>query len=300
MAKYIIASDLHLRPDRPLCRLDPDWYTTQRDMMNEIVSLANSNNADLLICGDIFDVPNVPSSILSLFIETIMVLKKGLQCHVIAGNHSLPWHKQENLQNSSIGVIASLEGVNGFPVTYHPCDDNTADGIFEHSCKVASDISMVHTLTFKKEDDIPFGAKGYTASQLLEKYPDSKYICTGDNHTNFVYKEGKRYVINPGSTSVQTANAIDYCPVVYLLDDVEVEVESIKLKYHDSAMITSDHLKEKHERDDRISAFVERVQNSGQMSLSFVDNLYRALDASQAPEGVRNIIRELEEEHGGA
>lgn len=299
--KYIVTSDLHLRPDMPICRKDPDWMETQRDVLRQLVKYSYEFDAELLICGDIFDVPNVPSSVVSMFIQEMMPLRSHGNRHIasiIAGNHSLPWHKQENLYSSSIGIIASLFGED-FPISYNDCEDNTKDGIFEHAAEIARgpSIYMVHTLTFKSPDDIPFGAKGYCASQLLDKYPDAKFIFTGDNHTAFVYEDDGRYVINPGSPIIQSASAIDYKPVCYYVDTEKKEIKELPMP-NDPDMLTRDHLEEKHQRDDRISAFVEKVKNNGKVSLSFFDNLARTLEDTRVPEEVKMILDELRMEVG--
>ena len=67
---------------------------------------------------------------------------------------------------------------------------------------------------------------------------------------------------------------------------------------NDPDMLTRDHLEEKHQRDDRISAFVEKVKNNGKVSLSFFDNLARTLEDTRVPEEVKMILDELRMEVG--
>jgi hypothetical protein len=199
---------------------------------------------------------------------------------------------------SSIGILASLNG-DTFPIVYHSCEDKTQDGIFEHSVLIHNTTYMLHTLTFDKEDSIPFGARAYSAKQIFEKYPDAEFICTGDNHTAFHVQSGKRHLINPGTPIIQSANMIDYSPVCYLIDDHTVEKIDL---YNDRAFITNNHLLEKHERDNRIAAFIVAVKKKkpylGGTSLSFFDNLAKTMEETQVPEEVKSILEELRMEVG--
>jgi predicted phosphodiesterase len=286
MYRAVVTSDLHLRADRPLCRLDPDWMEAQRNKLKELVGHANRLDADLLICGDIFDTPNVPASVVNLFIQEMN--KMNQRVHIIAGNHSLPYHKQENLMSSSIGIIAILED---YPIIYHPCKDNTMDGIFEHAYQFNATMAMVHTLTFEKE--IPFGARAYTAKQILDRYDEVKFIFTGDNHTAFHYENNGRHVINPGTPIIQSASMLDYQPICYYINGDEVQ---IILLSSDRDMLTDNHLQEKHERDDRISAFVDVVKRNGQVSLSFLDNLTRTIEKNNIAKEIIAMLEEIQRE----
>lgn len=288
--KLGISADNHLRPDLPLCRMDSDFIATQRNVLAFSVNECNKRNAHFVIAGDLFDVPRVTPSIVNMFLDEIMKLKN--KCFVIAGNHSLPWHKQENLADSSIGAIASLTTSESV-FQYLPCDEMNDDGRFEHSAELTKDILLVHTLTFPSKDDIPYGAKAVSAYQLLDKYPQYKWIITGDYHHHFVVKDKDRYVINPGCTTIQTADMLDYEPGMYYIDTDKEEIEWIKLP-NDISVLTDSHLKDKKERDGRIDSFIETVKKNGKMTLSFDDNLEKALMGIDPD--IITIFDELKEE----
>lgn len=287
--KYIITADQHYRPDLPLCRHDVNWMETQRNNLEFIVNLANQNGADIIMAGDTFDVPRVPPSITNMFLDEIIKLKGT--CYMLAGNHCLPWHKLENLKDSSMGIIASIS----MPAThlqYLDTMETSENGRFEHVAFLNDEIAVVHTLTF--ENEIPYGANGTTAQELLNKYPH-KYIITGDNHTGFIYKNNGRMVINPGCTLIQTADMIDYTPRVVLFDDGEISWINLP---NDKTTISDQHIQEKKERDARISAFVETVRNNGKISLSFLDNLKKAMN-NLTDQDIIDILLELMEEANG-
>jgi len=306
--KYIHTADEHLRLDRPLCRTDLDWMQTQTDILTFIVDKANELDADWLIGGDLFDVPRVPPSIINMFLNAVRRLDN--KCYIIAGNHCLPWHKQENLMDSSIGILASLTDKK---IHYLPCEEYNNEGRFEHSVALTDDVLLVHTLTFPTEEDIPYGANATHSLQLLQKYPKCKFILTGDMHQSFVFKDKDRYVINPGCTTIQTADMLDYQPKVYFIDtgdkiDVttqqdkepvyrygNVKIEAINLP-NDVALLTDSHLKEKKDRDSRIDSFIQTVKKNGKMTLSFEDNLKKAMETSGLSQDVISILEEIRSE----
>lgn len=314
--RFIVTGDNHLRPDLPLCRLDEDWMATQKRHLDFIVDQANLRDADIICTGDLFDVPRVPPEVVSLFINAMAVLIG--KCYVIAGNHSLPWHKLENVDSSSVGILKAIAKTNK-KIVYLDATEYTENGRFEHTCKLedyvpeAGGIYVTHTLTFPSTADIPFGIEGTSAYTLLKKYPDAQFIFTGDYHHNFRVEDDGRYVINPGCMNIQAADLIDYDPIIVYVDTgnaINVSVKSDKFPVYrrtgfelevipmpnDKEVLTRNHLDQKQERDERISSFVETIMHDGQIGLSFEDNLKATMLATKVSQAVRDIITEVEEE----
>lgn len=304
MSNYIVTADWHLRNDRPLCRLDEDWIETQRDMIRQIVKLANDRDAEIVIGGDLYHTPIVPARISHLFLSEIRKCRNAV--YVMGGNHALLNHREENVDDSSIGLLRYVEG----NIVYMPAEEMKVDNRFEHFCALNDNIGIVHTLCFKKETDIPFGANATYAQALLDKYDECKVLFTGDNHRKFAYEKDERYVLNPGAPIIQRASDIDYVPCVYsmslefvdmstLADKkpvyrlVEAKVDSHEIAY-DSKMVTANHLEDKIKRDSRIDAFIETVKKGGKFTLSFEDNLREALGQENLE--VKEIVNELYQE----
>lgn len=308
--KFVVTGDNHLRPDRPLCRLDEDWIATQKAQLDFIVDLANEEQAALIITGDLFDVPRVPPKIVSMFIDAISNLNST--CYVIAGNHSLPWHKLENVDDSSIGILKAMSVTND-KIVYLDAEEYTENGRFEHAAELFPGMLVIHTLTFPSVTDIPFGAEAVSAYQLLEKFPNAEWIFTGDYHKNFVVEEEDHIVINPGCMNIQSADMIDYTPVVYVVETGEAidvttkgdpepvyrigerKITAVPVPENPD-VLTRNHLDQQKERDARISSFVETVIHEGQIGLSFEDNLKAAMDNNKIDKSIRAIITEIEEE----
>jgi len=133
----IVTGDNHLRPDQPLCRIDADWMQTQRENLDFIVNECNVRDADLVCTGDLFDVPRVPPEVVNMFLDAIAALNG--KCYVIAGNHCLPWHKEENASKSSIGILKALSKTHK-QIVYLNATEETVDGRFEHTAWLAEGI----------------------------------------------------------------------------------------------------------------------------------------------------------------
>lgn len=312
--KLILASDNHLRPDVPTCRKEtPDeWKAFQRARLDEIVEYANTYGADIVFGGDIFDVPRVPPEIVSILIDALSPLLG--RAYFLAGNHSLPFHRESNVMSSSIGIIKAIAGDNHGKFVYLEPDEEIIDGRFEHSHRINDEITVVHTLAFPTEDDIPFACDAVSADYLLKKY-DTPFILLGDMHRDFVVQEGERFVINSGCMTIQSANEIDYSPCVYLIDTgerINVSVQGDKTPVYRQAksvvkklpltnapdMLTIDHLTARRERDERIAQAIEVLARDGSKeSLSFMATLIQCLEESGVYKKAIYLLEELKEEY---
>jgi len=291
MSKYIITSDFHLREDKPRCRIDEDWIQTQREAIEFVCYTAEQYQAKILNMGDLFHQSVVHPKIVNLLIS--IVDRYASQFYILAGQHDLPYHRWDDVDNGSFGTIWKLVGLGLF----HSLTDLGTSAHFGQPgiSKVKSDeFVFLHTLTFPHSDEIPPYIKdAIGADQLLKKYPKAKYICTGDYHHGFIYEEEGRYVINPGCLTVQKSDMIDYQPFIVLVD---TETETVKKIFipSDSKLVTDEYVKSMDERDERIESFVESIEKSGKLSLSFEDNLKEAMEKNkdQLGEAVE-IINEL-------
>jgi len=299
--RYILCSDLHLRNDTPICRLDEDWLEFQRTVVHFIVQKANEYSADLVFGGDIFNSAVVPYRVVNMFLQEMQ--KMVGMVYVLDGNHSAKYHREEFSDESSIGVLKYVGG----NIVYLTAKEEKTDGRFEHSFRLNDDVTIIHTLTFP--DEIPFSAKAVTVADLFAKY-DTDFLFLGDNHTPFVVQDGNRVAINPGATTIQTADHIDAVPCVYYVDTgdrIDVSTQSGE-EYrrtkseivcipvpHDPALVTANHLEVKKERDGRIASFVETMKQNGKVSLSFEENLVKSLQdvPDEIGEFIMGVIAEI-------
>lgn len=290
--KFIISGDNHLRPDKPICFTEDEdaWRAFQEEVMNFLVDKANEHKADILFPGDLTDVPRVPNEIMAMFFRAMSRLDG--EAHVIGGNHSLNFHREANIFNSSVGLIKAL---NHDKIHYYTSNEELIDGRFEHSYRLNDDITMVHTLCFAEEEDVPFEFKAVSADYLLDKY-DTKYIISGDMHRAFVKKKGKRAVINSGKMTVQTVSEMNFPPICYLLDTDSGDITEIFLP-HDPSHISNEHITKKKEYDESLESAIKLLQEVGEdTTLDYVVNLMAYCDKNKASLGARDIINEIREE----
>jgi len=290
--KSIITADLHLRPDRPRCRIDDDWLGFQEATIKFIVEEANKRNCLLSIIGDVFgkESPNVPNYITAMFLRYMLQVKKGVR--LLAGNHDLPYHSWENVNSSSFGIVNSIIGDK---IKYF--DDLGSWAHFnEEPESPDQEIQFLHRLVFENLKSLPPNVKACTAQDLLNEFPNAKWIFTGDMHKHFHYEKKGRHVINPGCIIRQASDFINYKPIIYYVDTEKNIVEEIELPDVNIKLVDDSYIKIEEERENRVGAFVEGVKKSGKISLSFIDNINVALEKNNnLSKATIKEIRELME-----
>ncbi len=294
----LISADWHLRADRPRCRIDTNWMETQRKAIAEVAEIAINKDTHLFILGDIFDTPRVAPEIISMFIAGIKDINQSI--FILAGNHDLPYHSWNNVGQSSFGVLWNIaltdrDSLLSLPDYYHGA--HFGELISNPSYPKSTDCLFLHRLVFPSEASKPPAVNAITAQDLLDEYPEYKWIFVGDYHSSYHYEKAGRHVINPGCLTRQRADLITYQPEVAYVDTESGTVEWIEID--DPAMLVTDaYLKKEQERNSRIEAFVESVKKSGQVSLSFMDNLNERIQENhqEIGEDALDIIQEITEE----
>lgn len=289
--RLIVSGDQHLRIDLPLCRTESeeDWKKFQRDRLDEVVIIANQYKADIAFTGDTLDVPRVPSEIVSMLILALQNLN-GI-AHFISGNHEKQYRREANVETSSIGIIKALAGDNTGKIRYYVSDENIAGNRFEHSYRLNDEITLIHTLSFPSEDDVPFGCEAATPEELFAKY-DTKYLFVGDCHLAFHVEQKGRHIVSSGCMDVQTVKEMEYEPSVYFVDTDKDIVERIKL-FHDPALCTKQHIVAKHERDASMEEALKAFEEVGEMgSLDYKKNLELYLQEHKVSSSIHDIIDE--------
>jgi len=285
--QYVISGDQHLRYDVPICRTETqeEWLLFQEKQFTSIIKLANEKQAALFLTGDLFDISRVPAEIVNMAVRTIN--KAEYPVYMISGNHEKLYHREANVDVSSIGVFKDHP-----KVKYFTADENVYGTRFQHSAKVLDDVTIVHTLCFRTEEEVPFGINCCTAQSLLDMY-NTKYIFTGDMHIPFIYSAAGRTVINPGKMTVQNVSEAEQVPLVYILD---TDTGKIDKYFLDNPKVSREHILAREERDSRIAAAIQLIKTGKSISLSFKDNLHTAVQASDISTEAMDIIMEIEEE----
>ncbi|ETR66915.1 MAG: hypothetical protein OMM_05419 [Candidatus Magnetoglobus multicellularis str. Araruama] len=275
----------------PICRTETEdeWFDFQFSIIKEIFDKANlEGDANILLAGDIFD-RSIPS--IKIINRLLMLYKKHSYLNIfgIAGNHDLKYHNFSLINESGYDTLTQGEFFNHDPnISEHHFNTEYTPEWLEN------EITLCHHLCFPDKKSIPPNVNAYTPDDIFKMYPDSKYIICGDYHQGHVTEKDGRFVIVPGCTTVQASDLVDYKPRVYVLDTDEGTVEPIYL-YNPTQNIDISHIEEKHDRDDRINEFIDKLKRDNKLSLSFTDNLKNILH-TKIDKDVKEIIIQLMEE----
>lgn len=264
--KFIFTADWHIRPDKPVCRRDEDWLKAQESHIDFVMSQVDFYECALVIGGDIFHKPQIPDSLKNMLISKFT----DHRVYAIAGNHCLPYHSWDNVDDSSYGVLLNSGIIRRIDFGSYadfgrPVIQNDSEPIL-----------FIHEPIFASAKDCPPGMKAKTADQVLDEYPDAKWILCGDIHKGFHVKRQGRHLIMAGCLNRQASDFLDYEPVIWLIDTDVNTAEKI-LVPDDVTMVTDEHIQAKNDKEDRIAAFVTLIRESKTISLDFAENVRRTI-----------------------
>ena len=114
-------------------------------------------------------------------------------------------------------------------------------------------------------------------------------ILTGDNHQRFVVIKNGSILINPGSVMRITADQAGFQPRCFLYYATDNTVREVDLPIEKN-VVTREHIEEKAQKDERIQAYIERMNKDFEMGLSFRRNLEIFFEENNVPRKVREII----------
>lgn len=289
----IFASDIHLKESQPECRTD-DFIEAQTKKLLWLKDMQVIHDCPVLVAGDLFDKWKPSPWLLGYALRNLPD-----DLIVIPGQHDLPAHSLEQIEKSGVEVLASAGAIDllepartlihktpNFTVVGFPwgvdLENTTRNGKFK--------IALVHKLIYKaKEPPFP-GAEevGSTAKTLAKKMSGYDIIVTGDNHQTIFEQYGETTVVNCGSFMRTTAKQIDHEPSVFALYD-DFIVRQIRVPCA-KGVISREHLDKAKDKDDRISAFAERLSERVEIGLSFHDNLKKYIAKNKISKSVQSII----------
>lgn len=301
--EFILTADWHLRASRPRCRIDDDWYGTQKKAIEQIEKIAIEKNCDVIINGDIFNsITDTSFQCIQMVQDFAKRLKVyALSCYMIAGNHDLLYHSTQNIEKSAIGILFNSENIfpvkeffekypynnSGEKINYSASNFDEQDNKFAH-------VVFKHILCFPDSKSLPFNVDAMTAKDLLEEFPNAEWIFTGDYHKNFYYCKKGRHVVNPGCLIRQASDFKDYqCGVYYVNTDAE-KVEFVPI-IDNEEFVDDSYILKQGEREQRIDDFVNKLKSTKGVSLDFVENVHNAIIENKFDLAMVDMIDELME-----
>lgn len=274
----ILCSDFHLREDTPTCWMG-DFQMEQWLSVSFVNKLQEKYKCPVIHAGDLFHHWK-PSP--WLIAQAIDLLPK--EFHTIYGQHDLPQHNWELRGKSGLNALRVANKVTVLDGT-HFGKEPIASSLFVP--ERYNGILVWHHLTYINP---PFpGATGGNARSILKKYDWADLIVTGDNHQSFYTTYEGRILVNPGNLTRQVADQADFQPRVALWYAETNTIEWVNIPIQ-QGVITREHLEKKEERDERLSAFIEKLDSDYEIGLSFEQNLETYFGANDTPPDVKQII----------
>ena len=300
--KVLITADWHIKGERPICRLDDDWIASQRKTISEIREVFSKQGCEQIwILGDLFDAPRCSTEAVNMLVEELLKFPEG-SVRVLCGNHDLKDHNYANLNACSIGTIKQIFGDIPDEVQGDYCKLTVSARPFGmDDYDSTASIVCTHQLTFP--DDKTRGIfGGTTAEELLARWPQAKFIFTGDYHHGFIYKkipdiiqndeEHARFVITPGCINIQKADELDYGPMVVVLDFDKFGIQPVYLDPQ-AENCTRDHIEAREHKEEEFERVVETIKGNVDISLDFDSNLEAQVQKTDsAIIGEYNIMRQ--------
>ena len=279
MADLIITSDWHLRDTTPICRVD-DFETTQWRKVDFISRLQRRLKCPVIHAGDLFEKWKPSPYLLA---KTIEHLPKDF--YTIYGNHDLPQHNIELKNRCGVYVLEKANVLTVIDGRHWNVDYNENQWFEIEGRK----IHIAHIMTYQGKTPYP-GCTDTPASGLLRKYKDFDLIITGHNHMQFVEKHNGRLLLNPGSLTRQSSNERGWKPCVWVWRAKDNSLEQVFLPVELDAVQVPERIAEKEQREERIDAFISRLNTEWGEEMDFEANIRKAIAVNDVPKSIQDII----------
>lgn len=295
--RILLTADWHIRGDSPICRADEDWVKTQCiDIKNVHDIFVNEKCEMMWIMGDLFHRAVCSTETVNALLNALKLWERK-QVRILPGNHDLPYHSYDNLENSSLGIVLKYyDELKCLPYS-GSCHPYTAPFGLDDPKRDASKLEeldanvwVTHRLTFPNEEARPVKDCGYTAQELLDMAPTIPLVLTGDYHHGFIYTapDGRR-VVTPGCLNIQAVDMADYRPGVFVWDTCTGEITCHELP--ENGTITDQYMTAAKAKDERLEQCVAKIGDTSEITLDFEDNLEKALVGQK--KGVLDVHQEI-------
>lgn len=297
--KFIFTADLHIRSTTPRCRTD--WFEASMwEKVKFLSELSEKHKAPIIVAGDIFHEWKSSPWLIN------KCLKKLPKMYVIAGNHDLPNHSLKQVKKSAlITLIISKRLVKldyekpkkfknilvyGFHYGMEPVNTDREPGKIK--------IAVIHRLVTSTKDQIWRNTSADEAPSLVKNLTGYDIIITGDNHKTFTCRHNNTLLINPGSFTRQTSAQMEHEPCVFLHNTKTGKTKKIILP-HDKEAVSEKHLEVSRQRDERMAKFINKLDDSYEIGLSYINNVESYFEHHKESKRVKTMVWESIEYNTG-
>jgi len=270
----------------------------QERKLKFLVDIANEHEVPLLIAGDIFHQAKSSPWLERMVIEELGKVKEKV--YLVPGQHDLPNHRIDKINESSLGVLESAGIVDILSDDPVLIDENLLlygcgwnQDIPEPEDDFCRKILIIHKLIVKDNPPFP-GDTSPNAEEMIEMAFGFNLIISGDNHQSFMIEKKGKILLNPGAIKRDRIDQWDYKPAVFLLNE-NLGITSVPIPIEPSEQVMSkEHLTKEFDKNERIEAFVNGFKEV-EMGFDFIDNLKKHLQINQIEKPVREIVWEMVE-----
>ena len=248
----------------------------------------------MLVAGDLFDYHKPSPWLLGYALRN---LPDGIIA--VPGQHDLPAHNLENIEKSGIQVLSDAGKIklitdpnkDFFTIGKHEVVGFPWGVPWDMACD-GPKIALIHYGVYESKPHYP-GAElsGGTAKSVLNKLKDYQLVVAGDNHLCYSYTSGNRTLVNSGSFMRTSTSQIDHEPSVYLWCAETNQVERVYIPCEKN-VISREHISSVEQRDERLEAFISKLDHNMEISVNFKDNLTRYISQNKISKQTETLIWE--------
>lgn len=225
--EYIVSADWHVRGTPPDNRID-DYAESILNKVGWIVRLSNKRGAPIIISGDIFHSIKVGTRIVNRLIRILKKCKNKI--YSIPGQHDEEYHSTDLTASPYLTLMEAGVIIN---LGKEPIDNIYGIGWGEDTIEKvptnSKSILSIHHLVTKGDPAFFLEDDGVSTEDMMNAFPEFKFIVTGDYHTPHVTIKNGRVLINPGCIGRSNKDQKDFEPRVYILNTDKVSVKAIKI-----------------------------------------------------------------------
>ena len=281
----VLTADIHLTETTPISRTD-NYVEAQDRKLAFLKQLETQYDCPVIDAGDIFDYWKASPWLIARAYKNL-----PSEIYTIPGNHDLPEHSMQQYEKSALHVLEVALAIRRLSKTPYDRRDFTIAG-FAYGEKledVNADIVVIHDLVYEGNPPWP-NAVGYQPKDLFKIFTKPRLILTGHYHMALVAKsKDGRLVVNPGSMMRMTIVQKDYKPRCYLYNFDDNEVEPVYFPIEED-VFDDRHIVEPKEKEERLSAFIEKLNMEWDLRLSFKANLEAFFKENKINKKVEELI----------
>lgn len=272
-ASAIITADIHLRDNVPVSRTD-DYWTAQWEKIAFIRRLQEEHDCPVLDGGDLLDVWKS-----SPYLLNHAITRLPAKFYTVPGNHEMPGRNLSLMEKSGLAVLEAArvihvlrEGEAVLMKDFHLFGFPYGSELKRvKRPEVSRSVAIIHDMVYQDNNAINPHVPGFSAEGSTLPFD---LVISGHNHKSFVVRNGEQLWINPGSMMRMSADQVNFRPRVFLWWAEENECEEVFLPIQEDVIDLS-HLETQKQKDARLEAFIRRVNDDYDVSLSFEKNLER-------------------------